>query len=76
MKNKRILTVKHADGEQERYCPKCNRVMVFQDGGYSESFSGGEYSQVEHPSVWVCQDCGLVIDPAEERELALAFGAV
>lgn len=71
---KRLLTVRHADGRMERYCPKCNKVMTYQDGGYSESISGGEYSQVEMSGAWVCESCKLVIDEEEERELMAAFG--
>lgn len=76
MKPKRLLAVRHADGRMERYCPKCNQVMTYHDGGYSEQFIQGEYSQVEIPSMWECESCGLVIDEDEDHELALAFGAV
>jgi hypothetical protein len=48
--------------------------MKLHDGGYSEKFECGEYSQIDYPDQWKCQDCGLVMDDGVERELELAFG--
>ena len=72
--DKKVIFVQHASGEQERLCPKCNGLMRLHEGGYSERFECGEYSQIDYPDQWECMDCGLVMDDGVERELELAFG--
>jgi len=71
---KTVLMVQKADGTKERICPKCNNVMQFHEGGYSERFELGEYTQVDYPDQWECMTCGLIIDDLVEADLMHAFG--
>lgn len=69
---KQILMVKHANGTAERLCPKCNQVMTFHEGGFIERFDGSYY-QHEIPDDWHCENCGMIINSADEYDLELAF---
>lgn len=74
---KRILMVQHANGTQERLCPKCpNSVMTFHEGGESNNFDRGDVGFSHTPDYWHCENCGLVIDAEEEKELELVFGGM
>ena len=58
---KTILTVKHANGEQEAIC-KCGHKMELIDLGESQYIQAGEIVQEDLGYVWRCESCGWTCD--------------
>lgn len=73
---KRIIAVRHADGTEEKECPKCNQLMTLREGGAKDTFDRGSHGQEETHDIWNCEDCKVIFDPQVERELEMAFAGV
>lgn len=62
---KRAFATGNEDGITAVACPKCDSAMERMDGGYSESFVGGAYDQVEDSDYWRCPACGYCMDESQ-----------
>jgi len=54
---KRALCIGNQHGIKQVACPNCGTPMTYEDGGYSQQFTG-ECDQVEHTGSWHCEKCG------------------
>jgi len=61
---KSILTVKHANGEQESICPDCKQKMLYRDLGIAQSVEGMQ----DYGGFWECQNmkCGYTTEEEED----------
>lgn len=70
---KTVMMVRHANGDQEKLCPKCGMVMTFHEGGSVQRMGIGEVYEEETADAWNCDTCGFYEDEATDRYFERVF---